>query len=247
MQNSNNTNELERPSSKKILATVSVLLATAFIATISYNLNDTSEMNISRRLQVDDACESIQPLQDFSIEEFASKPWFAIKQRETTMFQPVEVGCVEARYSFELRRWWHKFLGWDVSVDNYGEYPDGEEAAAFLCAKILDEQLPSALAVAPCFLPSFFFSRGTGSYWVVVYNETAGYAVISNGQPSIDVGDGTCVNEEQGGFWIFSRERNPTENQTNTAIDEAEALGFNIDTLTDFYDIDQTNCNRPPP
>lgn len=190
-------------------------------------------------------------MQDFDLEEYKSKPWFSVRQRETVTYQDIDLGCVEARYSLEPRKSWHNWLmGWDVSVNNYGSYPDGTEEEVYLCAKIVDSENPSAVSVGPCFLPSIFFRFGNsanGNYWVVVYNETAGYAAVSGGQPSIDVGDGTCVNKEEEGLWFLFRERDPSDELMDMLTAEVEALGINVESLTDMYDTNQTNCTRPRP
>lgn len=203
------------------------------------------------RLLSDEACDSIKPVDNFDFEEYKSQPWFSVRQRETLPEQSIDLGCVEARYSLEPQRSWHKWLmGWDFSVNNYGSFPDGTVAEVYLCAKIVNPENPSAVIVGPCFLPSLFFRFGNfrnGNYWVVVYNETAGYAAVTGGQPSIDVGNGTCINEEGKGFWFLFRERDPSDELMDMLTTEVEALGINTETLTDMYDVDHSNCTRPRP
>ena len=67
--------------------------------------------------------------------------------------------------------------------------------------------------MGPCFLPRIA-SVTVGPYWVLEYNETEGYALVSGGQPSTPTAGGcvggTGVNDS--GLWIFTRaqQRDPT-------------------------------------
>lgn len=81
-----------------------------------------------------------------------------------------------------------------------------------------------------------------GSYWVVAYNETVGRAIISGGPPTIEVNEGYCQTESNLGLWFFFREREPSEEDIRASLEDAEALGFEVEGLTDLYNITQRGC-----
>jgi len=63
------------------------------------------------------------------------------------------------------------------------------------CARVIKEDRPGNLAVAPCFLPN----QLAGPYWVIAVGEAADgtyeWAVVSGGQPTEKFDDGcTTVN-----------------------------------------------------
>jgi len=111
-----------------------------------------------------------------------------------------------------------------------------------LCAYQTEpEEAESKLAVAPCFLPRIF----AGPYWVVAYNETEGYALISGGQPTIPSGngDGLCktgtgINDS--GLWIFSRNQTRDDALITKVRGIAVEAGFDLSVLND---VDHTMCD----
>ena len=188
-------------------------------------------------------CSSIDAISSLDIDEFISKPWYSVKQRNAVEVAGADDStCVEAQYSLDVGLRCSLF-GWQVRVNNFAVDGNGDNVGVTLCAKIVSE---AKLFVAPCFLPSFIsFFFGGSNYWIIDYNETIGYVVVSGGQPSINTGNG-CINEDSDGFWILAR------NGTNSteAIDAAEAAaleaGFNLDTLTDYETVNQTDCPTRP-
>jgi lipocalin len=153
--------------------------------------------------------------------------------------------CVTAQYTLKKSP---SFWGYQIDVQNYAEDKDGNTAGGGLCADYNDD-IPSQLTVAPCFLPKFL----SGPYWVVAYDETAGYALISGGQPDEIVPDesgcggttnGTCCRTGTGinssGLWIFSRSRVRDEELITAVRQIARESGFATSVL---FDVNQTSCD----
>jgi lipocalin len=90
--------------------------------------------------------------------------------------------CVTAQYTIKDQR------NIDVYNRAYENGPNGVLHEANLCAVLDDPSLPGQLKVGPCFLPAMLY----GPYWIVEYDEVAGFALISGGQPSIPSGSGLC-------------------------------------------------------
>merc|ERR1719198_867728 len=67
-----------------------------------------------------------------------------------------------------------------------------------LCARVPDSDETSKLAVAPCFLPTFF----AGPYWILKAKEdSAGqyeWAIVVGGQPTEKMSDGLCTTKIDG-------------------------------------------------
>jgi lipocalin len=163
--------------------------------------------------------------------------------------------CVSAQYKIKDSR---SFWGYQIDVFNFAQNEAGQTSGGNLCANY-NEEMPSQLNVAPCFIPQFW----SGPYWVVAYNETAGYALVSGGQPDEVVpgetgcggsGDdgsdvstsssssaccrtGTGINGS--GLWIFSRSRVRDEPLISTVRKIARDAGFATSVL---FDVNQTSC-----
>ena len=140
-------------------------------------------------------------------------------------------------------------MGWDIFVNNYW-CTDGEINEIYLCADIFNSEKPSRLSIEFCAIPSFLYrifpGDSDGSNWVVSYNETAWCAIISGRSPSIKTTDGTCKNVDNAGLWFFFRGRKPSDADINASFADAEALGYEIDVLTDLCNITQSNCPDRP-
>ena len=132
--------------------------------------------------------------------------------------------------------------GYTVDVYNSASTENGAVVEGALCAYQTGDSGTdlSKLAVAPCFLPKIF----SGPYWVVAYDETEGYALISGGQPTNEFPDGcrTGTGLNNSGLWIFSRSRERDEDLINTVRGIASDAGFDISVLND---VDQSNCDDP--
>ena len=89
----------------------------------------------------------------------------------------------------------------------------------------------SKLEVAPCFLPKYF----AGPYWIVAYNETEGYALISGGQPTIVTDDGCKSGDgtNNSGLWIFTRSQERDTELVAKVRTIASEAGFDLSVLND--------------
>ena len=203
----------------------------------------------------DDECKNIEPQEDFSLDEFVSEPWYVQKQRVVYYLQPDRFFCTEARYDPNGVNWISRIFGWDILVNNYDENAAGEGTGDGegtpsnifgLCAKKMGgNKYPSKLGVSPCFLFPAFFWAAIGPYWVIGFDNEAGWAVVSGGRPTIWTGSG-CKNIDNTGLWIFTRNQTgeAAQNATLLALDAARDKGFDVDTLDDFFDVNQTDCRR---
>merc|ERR1712232_378697 len=181
-------------------------------------------------------CPEVLTVENFNATAFASAPWYVQKQRVVPFQPPSSFYCVEANYNFSPNRFFSFLYGWDLEANNYGENEDGEPQAATLCVK-QDCDVLSKLSVAPCWLPV------AGPFWVVEYVEgNQGYAVISGGQPTVPSENG-CKVEDGNGLWIFTRERNPSDDLVENVLNITKGKGFDVD-LDDFLPVNQTNCQR---
>lgn len=106
-------------------------------------------------------------------------------------------------------------LGWDVTVNNYDEVANGDWRDVDLWAAILDWNNPSKLGVSPCSLLPAVFWASVGPYWVMAFDDDAGWAVISGGRPAIWTGGG-CKARDNAGTSIFMREQ--TGNAAGTQL-----------------------------
>ena len=182
-------------------------------------------------------CKTVTTVDNFDIDTYASLPWYS-HQQAVNSYSPIEQNyCTRAEYTVrDSPTWW----GYTVDVYNSAQYESGIAVEGNLCAYQTDEEeSPSKLAVAPCFLPKFF----SGPYWIVAYNETEGYALISGGQPT-EIGDnglcttGTGINGS--GLWIFSRSSLRDEALIDKVRGIAEEAGFDTSVLND---VDHTACD----
>merc|ERR1711879_627872 len=125
-------------------------------------------------------------------------------------------------------------MGWRYTINAYntGNTEDGDAVGVTLCAVVRGT---AKLSVAPCFIPKFF----SGPFWVVLYDESEGYALISGGQPTIETDDG-CQTEV--GLWIFSHSSVRDETLIGTVRNMTEALGYDLSVLND---VDHTDCTYP--
>lgn len=169
-----------------------------------------------------------------------------VHQQAENFYTPAERSyCVTAQYSLKARP---SSLGYTIDVYNYAEDKDGNPSGGSLCAAIDNEDTPSQLAVAPCFLPKAL----DGPYWVVAYNEAEGYALISGGQPNeivtSEVGcggssKGVCCKTGDGinssGLWIFTRSPKRSATLINKVRRIAKRAGFATSVL---LNVDHTDC-----
>ncbi len=181
-------------------------------------------------------------VQNFDLASFASKMWYAQEQSETS-YMPVSWNyCVSAQYEVQSAP---NMWGYDVHVFNHAEESDGTvhpDTGTFICAAPGDPNDAAKLQVAPCFLPTLF----AGPYWVIEYNETEGYALVSGGQPTIPTTGGKCKNGDGvNGSCIFLFTRNQQRDDALVAKVRAlaDAQGFDLSVLNT---VSQINCSSPP-
>jgi len=204
-------------------------------------------------------CHIVNTVPDFDIELYASRPWYS-HQQAVNFYLPIELSnCVRADYNVRDRPTFP--WGYTVDVKNQAQDENGKFQGGNLCAYQTDltsgsssdgqPPQPGKLAVAPCFLPKIF----AGPYWVLLYNEDEGYALISGGQPTIpsyvedDIGDGqndkkfigcrTGRGINDSGLWIFSR--SPVRDQEMIDSVRAKAMEMGID-VTVLIDVNHQGC-----
>jgi len=181
-------------------------------------------------------CKTVTTVENFDIERYASKPWY-VHQQAVNAYSPRSRNyCTRAEYTVRDRP---TFWGYTVDVNNVASDADGSEFGGNLCAYQTDSGSASKLAVAPCFLPKSF----AGAYWVVAYDEEAGYALVSGGQPKRPGATaGLCrtgagVNDS--GLWIFTRSRIRDDGLVSRVRAIAADKGFDVSVLND---VDQDGC-----
>ncbi len=190
---------------------------------------------ISQNQSSTGTCKVVETVVDFDLETYISKPWY-VHQQAITQYSPVDQNfCVRARYSKKTN---FNIWGYKIDVDNYAQDANGRVFGGGLCA-YQSRNSDSKLNVAPCWLPSFF----AGPYWVVAYDETEGYALISGGQPTNGPNEqglcttGTGINNS--GLWIFTRSSERDETLITKVRGIAEEAGFDLSVLND---VEQEGC-----
>ena len=185
-------------------------------------------------------CPTVVVKPDFDLDMYIHKPWYVHQQAVVSYLPREDFFCVRAHYS-KVGGWFHRTLwGYTVRVNNEAQDESGQEKGGGLCAYQTDKESdPAKLAVAPCFLPKLF----SGAYWVVAYEEGEhGYAIVSGGQPTIEVGNNTCRTDNRGytgGLWIFGRSQTRNETTINKARSIASGMGFDLSVL---FNVTQEGC-----
>eukprot|EP00578_Thalassiosira_sp_NH16_P004098 CAMPEP_0181137158 /NCGR_PEP_ID=MMETSP1071-20121207/33563_1 /TAXON_ID=35127 /ORGANISM="Thalassiosira sp., Strain NH16" /LENGTH=209 /DNA_ID=CAMNT_0023223907 /DNA_START=544 /DNA_END=1173 /DNA_ORIENTATION=- len=182
-------------------------------------------------------CKEVTTVENFDINAYASAKWY-IQQQAVTAYQSESRNyCVSAEYTVKDRP--SPVFGYTVGVHNRDGDANGNMRDGNICA-VSDPNTPSKLKVAPCFLPQSL----AGPYWVVAYDETSGYALVSGGQPT-EVGEnGGCrtgAGVNNSGLWIFTRSQQRDEGLIDEVRNIAEDAGFDLSVLND---VDQSNCDE---
>ena len=142
-----------------------------------------------------------------------------------------------AEYKLEEKK---TFWGYDVNVHNHAEAVEPPhkpyDSGSKICAKIVDKAR-GKLEVAPCFLPT----SAAGPYWVLDYDEGAGYALISGGAPTLAAESGckTGTDTNNSGLWIFTRAQKRDEALVQKVRAIAASKRFDLSVLND---VDQSDC-----
>jgi len=185
-------------------------------------------------------CKQVTTQANFDLEEYISKPWY-IQQQAVTQYLPITQNfCVKAEYSLLPATSWKTLLfGYKVQVHNVAQNAEGviQDSGDTLCAGPDSSGDPAKLQVAPCFLPSFF----AGPYWVIAFNATEGYALVSGGQPTVETENGCTSGDgvNDSGLWIFTNAQVRDQEVVDKVRGIAVEQGFDLVVLND---VDQTNC-----
>jgi len=197
--------------------------------------------------QVLGQCQNVTTQEGFDLETYISARWFSQQQRPSP-FQPATLNyCTTADYT-EINE------GYTIQVFNTAQdangtvYTSDDEAQVGpdpgpLCGlQEFPDLDPAKLLVGNCLDdPSQPFR--SGPYWVVAYNETGGFALISGGQPDVPTEDGLCTfSSPFSGLWIFTRDSERNE----VIIEEmrAVAVANGIDPSS-MLNVNQENCTYP--
>ena len=212
-----------------------------------------------------DACKTIKPLDDFNLEQYASKKWYSHQQREQPFTSEALFYCISAEYSFlDYNKLPFEALGlgngFTIKIFNKGQDVNGTvftsddefaeggmKVPSPLCAGqgVFDGDKDSQITVGFCAIPVAAFQQS--NYYVLAYNEEDGAALIAGGQADVPNtnGDGLCTYSNiQNGLWIFSR--SPVRNETliekyrNIAIDN----GIDPSMMKDVLQVDCSHNDR---
>jgi apolipoprotein D and lipocalin family protein len=187
-------------------------------------------------------CPPVPTVADLDIARYASKPWY-VQAQLPNAYQPVEnLFCVRAVYTVTSPT--------TLDVFNFARKGSVEGAPTnedmVLNAYIPDVDVESKLKVGPKFVPRVLY----GDYWIVAYEEgeSGGWAIISGGQPTIEVSEGLCTTESadnirnQGGLWLFTREKEVSPDLIEMMKKKANELGIDTSMLVT---VQQTGCEYP--
>lgn len=179
-------------------------------------------------------CKEVTTVENFDIETYASAKWYSHQQAENEYLPIKNNYCVTAEYTIldEPTSLW----GYTVGVNNKAQDVTGDVSGGDLCA--YSPESDSKLAVAPCFLPK----QAAGPYWVVAYDETEGYSLVSGGQPDEVSPNGGCTTGSgvnNSGLWIFTRSQTRNDTLINKVRDIAIVAGFDISVLNN---VTHTSC-----
>eukprot|EP00540_Astrosyne_radiata_P004242 CAMPEP_0116829548 /NCGR_PEP_ID=MMETSP0418-20121206/4276_1 /TAXON_ID=1158023 /ORGANISM="Astrosyne radiata, Strain 13vi08-1A" /LENGTH=278 /DNA_ID=CAMNT_0004458567 /DNA_START=443 /DNA_END=1279 /DNA_ORIENTATION=+ len=193
-------------------------------------------------------CQKVTTVKNIDLEMFVSKKWY-IHQQAVSRYSPIPWNnCAWAEYNI-----WDNpnFWGYNMGIIRSAADNDGNQNAILLCGatpnhhhcrhRHCKEEANSKLTMGPCDFPPFWFF-GAEPHWIVAYNETEGYALVSGGQPTIATIRGKvagCRTNHHLGLWIYlrSKERNETTIQKVRQI--AKNQGFDLSVL---HNVTWVNC-----
>lgn len=213
------------------------LLALALMSSSAAGVGAQDSEPVPPELISEPECKPVGTVENFVLENFVANPWYVHEQAENAYSPPDRNNCVRAEYT--IREEPTSLWGYTVDVRNAARDNNGKDVDAFLCAYQEEEEtMASKLMVAPCFLPKEL----AGPYWVVAYDESQGYALISGGQPTIPNGAEGCRTGEginNSGLWIFTRSPVRNDVLVNDVKAIAKNAGFDI-TVLNF--VNQDGC-----
>lgn len=175
-------------------------------------------------------CKNVTTQKNFNIEAYAAGKWHIQQQAPTQYLPASENYCASAEYKILEKP---NFMGYTIGVHNIAVEQNGmvHDSGSKICAYVPDSSAPAKLAVAPCLLPKWL----AGPYWVIAYDETEGYALISGGQPTVATPGGcrTGTGVNGSGLWIFTRKQDRDEQLVQKVRALAKAQGFDLSVLND--------------
>ena len=194
---------------------------------------------IATSLVDDKKCKTVTTAQNFDLDQYIQSRWYIQQQMEVSYLPKSQNQCVSAKYKKQKPT----LFGYTIDVLNLAYESDkSTKHQGNLCASQDGSDDPAKLEVAPCFLPKL----ASGPYWVLAFDNTEGYALVSGGQPTIATENGLCKTGSGvngAGLWVFTRQQ--ARNQT--LVDKVRGIaldkGFDLSVLND---VDQTGCPAPP-
>eukprot|EP00746_Dinoflagellata_sp_MGD_P093274 gnl/MRDRNA2_/MRDRNA2_36899_c0_seq1.p1 gnl/MRDRNA2_/MRDRNA2_36899_c0~~gnl/MRDRNA2_/MRDRNA2_36899_c0_seq1.p1 ORF type:complete len:223 (-),score=30.08 gnl/MRDRNA2_/MRDRNA2_36899_c0_seq1:587-1255(-) len=168
-------------------------------------------------------------VRSFDLDTFVAKRWYIQEQMQVAAVPANAHSCIHADYKRLAKK---SFWGYDIQVHNVAQddAPPNKvhDSGTFICAKIVDASI-GKLSVGPCFLPSFL----AGPYWVIAYDESEGYALISGGAPTKSSPGGcrTGTGVNNAGLWIFTRQQTGVEALVLKVHQIAKDKGFDTSVL----------------
>jgi len=187
--------------------------------------------------------EDFSTVEHFDLQRFISARWY-VQQQMACALEPKDLfQCQYAEYTtMKDPSYW----GFEIQGHDHIDMPDGSAKDLHPCVKVVDAAR-GKLEVGTCVMPLAL----TGPYWVVLYNETAGYAAVSGGAPknAFPGGCRTGTGHVDSGLWIFTRAQQRDEALVREVRGLLAARGFDLDAL---LDVDQRGCpddsgRRPRP
>jgi lipocalin len=195
-------------------------------------------------------CQTLTTQEGFDLAQYIQARWYSQQQRPSP-FQPAELNyCTTADY-FDIDPTDFGYMDdYSIGVFNTAQDAQGniftsdDEAQVGpdpgpLCGlQDMPDTDPAKLQVGNC------FGGPQGPYWVLEYDEAAGYAIISGGQPTIPTTDGLCTYPSPfNGLWIFTRD--PSRDEALIAEATAKIIAQGIDPST-MLPVNQEGCEYPP-
>lgn len=215
--------------------TIEVVNGQGFVGGLISRLFGASE----ERLADGNECKTVSTQEDFVLEDFIAKPWYIQQQMITQYLPATQNYCVRAEYQVLPESSWRRFWGYTIQVHNVAQNAEGgvQDSGMTLCASADDSGDPAKLQVAPCFLPRNF----AGPYWVIAYNSTEGYALVSGGQPTVKTDNGCKTGDgmNDSGLWIFTNKQGRDEKILEKVRNIASDQGYDLSVLND---VNQADC-----
>jgi lipocalin len=178
---------------------------------IGMSLTLTVVASYAMSVSISDVCPDLKVENSVNLTEYVSKSWYVQQQQVNGYQSKNDLYCVVATYN-NSKTHVPFFNNTVIDVYNYANsgginHNNSNSHNTKLCARLLNSSSPAKLGVAPCFLPNIL----AGPYWIVALDVNYTWAVITGGQPTVQVSNTTCTTKTSGfngsGLWIFSRKQ----------------------------------------